>query len=48
MSLGKISIVDLEVHYHVGGAGGENGCWRSELLLTIEMTVGFRGGGEER
>jgi dihydroneopterin aldolase len=40
MSMGKISIVDLEVHYHVGVPDAER-AQAQRLLLTIEMTADF-------
>jgi dihydroneopterin aldolase len=40
MKPGKISIVDLEVHYHVGVPDAER-AQPQRLLLTIEMTSDF-------
>lgn len=40
MKPGKISIVDLEVHYHVGVPDAER-VNAQRLLLTIEMTSDF-------
>lgn len=40
MKPGKISIVDLEVHYHVGVPDAERAN-AQRLLLTVEMTSDF-------
>jgi dihydroneopterin aldolase len=41
MKAGKISIVDLEVHYQVGVSAAER-LHAQRLLLTIEMTSDFK------